>query len=162
MKTPYSSHTQDSQHQMSMPYHPVTKKMLYSWGLNFLTFEYDLCTQVRDSHSKVCFNIQIFALNKFFFFSFIKWQQSFLSTYDRWIHCRSLLMEIRLFRPILIDIAIKKNSPGNIFAFWSFVHLQTIYVRFDLCCLRNDSRVCPGTLLSKNRRTAWVAIFWHR
>jgi hypothetical protein len=80
--------------------------------------------------------------------------------FDQWLDCRSLTV-MRLFRPILIDIAKRKNSPGNSFASCSFVY-PFLSVRLNLFFLRNDSSVFPDTLLSKNRRTAWVAIFWQR
>jgi hypothetical protein len=135
--------------------------MLWAWGLNFLTFEYDLWTHVRDSQSKVCSIFKYLHSIVFFHLASFNGGNRLYVRYhrfDRWIDCHSLTV-IRLFLPILIDIAIRKNSPGNIFATCSFVHRD---VRFDLCCLRNDSRVCPGTLLSKNWRTALVAIFWQR
>ena len=139
--------------------------MLWAWGLNFLTFEYDLWTHVRDSQSKVCSIFKYLHSIVFFHLASFNGGNRFYVRYhrfDRWIDCHSLTV-IRLFLPILIDIAIRKNSPGNIFASSSFVHryILILDVRLDLCFFRNASRVCPGTLLSKIRRTALVAIFWH-
>jgi hypothetical protein len=131
---------------------------LWPWDLTFLTFEYDLCTHVRDSQSKVCSIFQYLHYNVFFLLASFNGVNHFYVRYhrfDRWIYCRSLTV-IRLLLTILIAIAIRKNSPGNSFASCSFV-----YLRFDLCFWRNNFRVCPGTLLSKYRRTAVVAIFWH-
>jgi hypothetical protein len=65
---------------------------------------------------------------------------------------------------ISCNIAIRKHSPGNSIAFCSFVHLYrlNISVSFDLCLIRNDFSLHPGTLLSKKNWTAWVAIPWHK
>ena len=66
-----------------------------------------------------------------------------------------------MFRPKLIDTAIMKNSPGNSIASCCFVPLSATRrdVNLDLCCLRNDLSEYLGTFLSKNKRTARVAIF---
>jgi hypothetical protein len=63
---------------------------------------------------------------------------------------------------ILIDIAIRQNSPGNSFACCSIVHLQIPPgdVRAFLFFLRNMSST--GTFLSNKFRTDWMPIWWHK